>query len=755
MLLSLLLPLLLLQWSLSSGATDPIYLVTVTSQAVGGSTETLCAQIHEPNEPLSIVVTLRTDNSNLTVLQQGSIKKDFYKCVPFKVPLVTVESVASVDVVIRGNKTFLDKTTKIVINPPQNLYFIQSDKPIYKPGQTIKFRIVSLDSNFLPWNQVFQTVELQDPYSNRIGQWLNQSTRIGILDLSHAMSPEAAQGYYTITAWDDKNQPISHSFEIQEYVLPKYEVNIDFPPYVTVKDKEVTLKVCAKYTYGKPVLGSVNAKVCVRSYDQDYYKPGFSNKLDACKEYSTEKVYKLFELRVTSMCFTGFHHFAALIAVIENFQYLQTDTTGCGSQVINVDKFGLPSGGFFQVNCAMEESGTGITMQGYTSAVFIHDHNGIRFKDILGRYRPGMIFKLKVKNQRGHQLVPVNNTGNSKEITVQVNFKLNKNGLAPAAHVVAWLQLPSGEIIPHNSDIPIPDCLLNVVSVEVYPTALPGEKTSLIIKAKPGSACSLRAIDQSVLLLRPEAKLHAVNGAGIKIPIYADMKAPDVYDIYENMFKNESSVYDVPRLNMSMGLAGLELGFDPEVRSTLKRTQKIRKFFPETWIWDLITMGKSGFVNISKMVPDTITKWAVEAYCTSPAGFGVAPMTYLTAFKPFFVRLTLPYSVIREETFTLKATVFNYLPKCIMVKVTLANSLQFTAQPCKGCTYTQCVCSDKSQTFQWIVTPSELGNVNIKVHAEAVWSQELCGNEAVTLPEKDSIDTVVQSVLVQLPLLRG
>ncbi|KAL0174208.1 hypothetical protein M9458_030176, partial [Cirrhinus mrigala] len=61
-----------------------IYLVTVTSQAVGGSTETLCAHVHEPSEPLSIVVTLRTDNHNLTILQQGSIKKDFYKCVPFK-----------------------------------------------------------------------------------------------------------------------------------------------------------------------------------------------------------------------------------------------------------------------------------------------------------------------------------------------------------------------------------------------------------------------------------------------------------------------------------------------------------------------------------------------------------------------------------------------------------------------------------------------------------------------------------------------
>ncbi len=42
-------------------------------------------------------------------------------------------------------------------------------------------------------------------------------------------------------------------------------------------------------------------------------------------------------------------------------------------------------------------------------------------------------------------------------------------------------------------------------------TALPGEKTSLNLEASPGSLCSVRAIDQSVLLLRPEAELDAAS----------------------------------------------------------------------------------------------------------------------------------------------------------------------------------------------------------------------------------------------------
>lgn len=75
-----------------------------------------------------------------------------------------------------------------------------------------------------------------------------------------------------------------------------------------------------------------------------------------------------------------------------------------------------------------------------------------------------------------------------------------------------------------------------------------------------------------------------------------------------------------------------------------------------------------GSTDLEKTVPDTITKWAAGAFCVSPVGFGVAPSVGLTVFQPFFVSLTLPYSVIRGEVFTLRASVFNYLSECIMVK---------------------------------------------------------------------------------------
>lgn len=84
----------------------------------------------------------------------------------------------------------------------------------------------------------------------------------------------------------------------------------------------------------------------------------------------------------------------------------------------------------------------------------------------------------------------------------------------------------------------------------------------------------------------------------------------------------------------------------------------------------LFSHSNSGKEAIHLTVPDTITKWKAMTFCTSQtSGFGLSPIVGLTAFKPFFVDLTLPYSVVHGESFRLTATIFNYLKDCITVRM--------------------------------------------------------------------------------------
>uniref|UniRef100_A0A3B4CIM2 Prolactin-induced protein n=1 Tax=Pygocentrus nattereri TaxID=42514 RepID=A0A3B4CIM2_PYGNA len=118
------------------------------------------------------------------------------------------------------------------------------------------------------------------------------------------------------------------------------------------------------------------------------------------------------------------------------------------------------------------------------------------------------------------------------------------------------------------------------------------------------------------------------------------------------------------------------------------------------------------------------------------------PLTFIQTDKPI-------YNPGQTEEFELKATVFNYLSKCIMVKVTPAPSSHYILKASSDGKYSSCLCANGRKTFKWTLVPSVLGVLNVTVSAEAEQSQTVCDNEIVSVPERGRIDTVTRSLLVQ------
>jgi CD109 antigen len=98
-----------------------------------------------------------------------------------------------------------------------------------------------------------------------------------------------------------------------------------------------------------------------------------------------------------------------------------------------------------------------------------------------------------------------------------------------------------------------------------------------------------------------------------------------------------------------------------------------------------------GKLTYATTVPDTITSWVVSAFALSQeTGLGVADTTkvrdgqfdgvnvqhifQLRVFRPFFVRLNLPYSVKRSEKLALQALIFNYEEEPQTVTLTLKHN---------------------------------------------------------------------------------
>ncbi|XP_023284207.1 alpha-2-macroglobulin-like [Seriola lalandi dorsalis] len=348
----------------------------------------------------------------------------------------------------------------------------------------------------------------------------------------------------------------------------------------------------------------------------------------------------------------------------------------------------------------------------------------------------------------------------------EVSFKFTVSpDSAPDIQVLAYTILPSETVIAHSADFSTEKCFGHKVSLEFSPSsAVPGEETTMQVTSQPDSLCGVSAVDQSVLIKEPGKTLNADKIFGL-LPVSKSTHIPyevqdpvecmlvrpkryvlpypserdDAYTVFENIGMKMAtnlfirtpsclkyrgreyhhghhgphygigyrfnSVPVVARMDVALGSAGSAGGDYPEPPPL----QTVRTFFPETWIWDLVEVGETGTKDVSLTVPDTITTWETEAFCLSPQGFGLAPRKEITVFQPFFLELTLPYSIIRGEHFELKATIFNYLSTCIMLTVTPTPSLDYTLTPLSGDEYTSCLCGNERKTLSWTMAPSVLG----------------------------------------------
>ncbi|NWV71071.1 A2ML1 protein, partial [Malurus elegans] len=362
--------------------------------------------------------------------------------------------------------------------------------------------------------------------------------------------------------------------------------------------------------------------------------------------------------------------------------------------------------------------------------------------------------------------------------------------LAPMGRILVYVVLPSGEMVADVTELYVAKCFPNQVTMAFSEArALPGAALRLQLGAAPGSLCAVRAVDRSVLLLKPKAELsaEAVYQALPEFDYpYSIRDEPFCYFSWRNskmetyklfqgaalkLFTNaktrEDCQWEFPMYGMadpardrgSVFSARVDSNIVPEVMSTpnlafpgsqdQQQPPAPRTYFPETWLWDLVPVGEGGSAEVPVTVPDAITEWEAGMFCTAPQGLGLSPAVTLTAFQPFFVELALPYAVVRHETFTLKATVFNYLRQCLRVQVTLAESAELEVTPGAGDAYEGCVCADEAKTFQWGVRATSLGEVNVTVSTEALSSSEPCGNELPLVPAQGRVDTVIKPLLVQ------
>ncbi|NWV59687.1 A2ML1 protein, partial [Malurus elegans] len=377
---------------------------------------------------------------------------------------------------------------------------------------------------------------------------------------------------------------------------------------------------------------------------------------------------------------------------------------------------------------------------------------------------------------------------------------------APAPRLVVYAIFPNGKIIADSAVFSVSPCFRN--KVELFfsvPETLPGAQVVLHLQAAPSSTCAVWAVHPSAFWLKPGKELSSHSIYGLFPSIYnsryphqvsedhhscgfPNSDEPDVFTAFRgrgqdnllviNFFLQEMGLKIMSNTNIKkprvcpttplgtmlrgtgifISRPRLTFAQPQHLTSTYQPTtfppfssagEKVHKHFPQTWLWDLYSVGPSGNESVTVTVPDAITEWKAGMFCTGHDGFGFAPASRLLVSKPFLVDLPLPSSVVRGESFNLKATVFNNLQQCVKIQVTLEESAHFQLKPCKGCAYSSCLCAGEAKTFQWSVTAEQLGLTNITLSTEAVATKELCGEEIPFVPKQGQKDTITKPIQVR------
>ncbi|NXL53139.1 A2ML1 protein, partial [Podilymbus podiceps] len=869
------------------------YAVAIPSQLYYPFSETVCLQVSRKEAvPIHVTVTLQSRAGNETLITQAISQLTFFHCTSFQVPppVGNPDEVAFIGITVQEANSEFQKKQKVLIKHADKKTFIQTDKPVYKPGQ-IDYAVIAWTSCkrvFLVPGNNYLPLPTQDPKGNRIVQWLNVTPVGGIVDLSFSLAAEAPVGEYAIKMPDR-----THTFRVEEYVLPKFSVSIQMPQVVTILEENFPVRICGMYTYGKPVQGSVKAVVCRKRIQ--YNRKSSKAQRSICKEYTgetnedgcfaTEVNIKFYHQKrsdnydfnleavaflkesgtgvefnttenckvtfdITTLQFWGTSYYyqqgapyhgnlelkSANGTHLKNKEVILTVSYGSRKQTKTyfTDDIGMAS---FILETSAWDNSSKVLLQAKTQpedlrsqnvrvsygtasltlrAFYSSSHSSVRIQPVQATLACRDVQRVTVHycvlaTELGDGaaradfyhlvstslplpilflfcLLPSDQYSGTFDVTLPIDL------ISPMATLFVYTALPEGQVAADTFTLKVSKCFRNHVKLGFSDTvALPGSAVRLHLQAAPGSLCSIRAVDRSVLLLKPEAELSRDRWFCILslfkfvgwLEVVANMLGGGDRDRLSDIlpFPLKSAFFSSPSFLQNSGLTFLTNlkikspiecrthttfyydymyldNLDPETDAAVEHAESehielgsetgpVRTWFPETFIWTLVPINDSGVAELSVTVPDSITDWRAMTFCTSEShGLGISETASMRSFKPFFVEPTLPYSVFRGESFPLKVKVFSYLKQCMVLQLSLMDSRNFEFVHA-NVRFTVCLCPDSAKTFFWDVKATKLGKVNFTVTAEVMEQEDVCTESTAVVPESGGKDTVIKHLLVK------
>lgn len=713
------------------------------------------------------------------------------------------------------------------------LVFLATDKPIYKPGQTILIRALTLDPNLMPMSDQV-TIEALDAKGTKVFRAIVTTDAYGMATADLPLSTEPNLGTWKLNAITAKNKT-ELDVRVEEYVLPKYEVSATLPREWFLVNEPIKGKVSAVYSFGRPVKGDLTIKATRyvgqwQDYstvtlpidgDAEFTVPavGYVAGVPAAggqgnvqleftvTEKSTGYVQKttklltvaqsslVLQLIPSSSIFKPGLPFSFLVVtqtpdnqlvdakVDARITYFRKDfsqarvdqksvATTKGKALVDVtppkDAVALTIEASSQGSQAIRTLESGYSPSGN----FIHLEQTSATTGQVGKQATFKVYSTSEASNFYYEVVSRDSVVFSDFTKgTDISFTLTP-AMAPSSKLLVYQVLPNSEIaadyLPFKVDATYPQDVKVDFST---PEAKPGDSISINVTTQGQAKVGITAVDKSVYILaenrlnlqqvfddldrlymKPQAELHEISllqsitarGASdtfkdAGVVVISNKTIPGGQQ-YQNqmrkvvpMFGGVADARGAQPLALTTTAATVvpaPAGQNAESAHGLADVQRVRQYFPETWLWQDVTTDASGKATVNATVPDSITTWMLQAVAVSKTkGLGIGEAR-LKAFQPFFLSADLPYSAIRGEELPLSVAVYNYLdtPQTVQVKVQKADWFDLL----------------DSDTNTLDIKPNDIGGVQFKIRPTKLGTNDV----KVTAQSAQAADAVVKTLIV-------
>ncbi|KAF7240163.1 Ophiophagus venom factor, partial [Varanus komodoensis] len=228
------------------------------------SEETIVVEAHEHTSPIDILVTIQNFPQKNIILSRAQARLDpeynMMTSVKIKIPTSSVkkEGQSKQHVYVQATSPLFSLQKIVPLSFQSGYIFIQTDKPIYTPGSSVRYRIFTVGHTLDPQSKAV-TTEVANPDGIVVERNLILVEASGIITQVYRVPELSLTGTWKITAKyvdDDIQERFTTELEIKEYVLPNFEVTLESSKkFFYVDDKELIIDISARFLFGEDVQG--------------------------------------------------------------------------------------------------------------------------------------------------------------------------------------------------------------------------------------------------------------------------------------------------------------------------------------------------------------------------------------------------------------------------------------------------------------------------------------------------------------------